>query len=150
MAPICLVALTITYAKQPSTKYLPSFWYRTASHSCVLCLLYFALKHHPIQHSDFIITGISVKMECGTFVVRATLLMCSVDLPARCLCANMKQFNGKHGCVYCENPGSPRENMPRVRDWLPGSHSLRTHSSFVHHAQETVSSGEVVCMLHKA
>ena len=86
-------------------------------------------------------------MECGTRVVRAALLMCSVDLPARCLCANMKQFNGKYGCVYCLNPGSPRENMPRVRDWLPGSYLLRTHSSFIHHAKETISSNEVVCLL---
>lgn len=87
-------------------------------------------------------------LESGMRVVRAALLMCSVDLPARCLCANMKQFNGKHGCVYCESPGSPRENVPSVRDWPPDTAVLRTHSSFVHDAQEAVLSGKVVRNIH--
>ena len=72
--------------------------------------------------------------ESGTRIVRAGLLICSVDLPAHCLCANMKQFNGKYGCVYCKNPGVPRDGMPMVRDWPPGTRELRTHSSIVQDA----------------
>ena len=42
-----------------------------------------------------------MQTEHGERVVRAALLICSVDLPARSMCANMKQFNGKCGCIYC-------------------------------------------------
>ena len=89
--------------------------------------------------------GISVISDSGTRTVHAGLLMCSVDLPARCLCSNMKQFSGKYGCVYCKNPGVPRDGMPMVRDWPPGNQELRTHTSFVEDAREAVSCGEAVC-----
>ena len=80
--------------------------------------------------------------------MRAALLMCSVDLPARCLIANMKQFNGKYGCLYCENPGTPRPLHPMVRDWIPGSYRLRTHRSVIANAKESIGSDEVVCVMH--
>ena len=89
--------------------------------------------------------GILVKNECGDRVVRAALLICSVDLPARSMCANMKQFNGKYGCVYCENPGTSRIHIPMVRDWQPGPGVLRTHDSILNNAQQAVASGEAVC-----
>ena len=41
--------------------------------------------------------------------------MCSVDLPARAIVLNMKQWNGAHGCLYCESPGTV----------LPGDHLHR-------------------------
>ena len=34
---------------------------------------------------------------------RAMLLTCAFDLPARALVLDMKQFNGKYACVYCED-----------------------------------------------
>ena len=77
--------------------------------------------------------------------MHAGLLICSVDLPARSICANMKQFNGKYGCVYCENPGTPRVHTPMVRDWPLGPGALRTHDSILHNAQQAISTGEVVC-----
>ena len=83
-----------------------------------------------------------MQVKIGTSVVCAALRMCSVDLPAHCLCANMKQFNGKHRWVYCENPA--QENIPRVRDWLPGTELIRMHFSIVRNVREAVSSGEVV------
>ena len=51
--------------------------------------------------------GISVKTPEGLMTSRVQLLMCSVDLVARALILNMKQFNAKHGCCYCENEGQP-------------------------------------------
>lgn len=86
-----------------------------------------------------------MKSETGIRVVRGGLLMCSVDLPARSLCTNMKQFNGKYGCVYCKNPGASRDGMPMIRNWPPGLWELRTHSSFVEDAREAISSREAVC-----
>ena len=38
--------------------------------------------------------------------VRAKLLLCSVDLPAKAI-LNMKQFNGQNGCSFCKDPGVP-------------------------------------------
>lgn len=86
-----------------------------------------------------------MKTEHGMRVVRAALLICSVNLPARSMCANMKQFNGKYGCIYCENPGTPRVRTPMVRDWPPRPGAVRTHDSILHNARQAISTGEVVC-----
>lgn len=39
------------------------------------------------------------------FKMRATILNCVCDLPARCLVSNSMQFNGKYGCWFCLQPG---------------------------------------------
>ena len=57
----------------------------------------------------------------------------------------MKQFTSKYGCVYCENPGVTRPQMPMIRDWPPENGELRTHTSFVKNAQDAISRSEVVC-----
>ena len=46
---------------------------------------------------------------------RAIPLLCSVDLPARAILLNMKQWNGVQGCLYCESTGTV----------LPGDHLHR-------------------------
>lgn len=89
--------------------------------------------------------GLHIKTASGCITIRTTLLMCSVDLPARSLCANMKQYNGQYGCIYCENPGTPRLSCPSVRDWLPGTHNLRTHQSIIQNAREAAEGREAVC-----
>lgn len=88
--------------------------------------------------------GLHIKTVSGCITIRTTLLMCSVDLPARSLWANMKQFNRQYGCIYCENPGTPRLSCPSARDWLPGSHNLRTHQSIIQNAKEATESREAV------
>ena len=85
-----------------------------------------------------------MQTEHGERVVRAALLICSVDLPARSMCANMKQFNGKYGCIYCENPGTPRVHTPMVRDWVPRPGKLRTHESILNNAQQAITTQEAV------
>ena len=85
-----------------------------------------------------------VKTTSGEIIVRTALLMCSVDLPARSLCANMKQFNGKHSCVFCKCAGVPRERRRMVRDWPPGNYMPRTHLSIVDDAKEAVATAEAV------
>lgn len=59
--------------------------------------------------------GIVVHTPEGTLTARAILLMCSVDLPARAILLNMKQWNGVQGCLYCESTGTV----------LPGDHLHR-------------------------
>jgi hypothetical protein len=96
--------------------------------------------------NDLYINGLTVITEHGERVVRAALLICSVDLPARSMCANMKQFNGKYGCIYCENPGTPRVRTPTVRDWPRRPGALRTHDSILHNAQQAISTGEAITL----
>lgn len=38
-------------------------------------------------------------------IMKATLLNCVCDLPARCMVSNSMQFNGKYGCWFCHQPG---------------------------------------------
>ena len=47
-----------------------------------------------------------VETPAGVMVARGILLACSVDLPARAMISNMKQWNGANGCLYCEEEGS--------------------------------------------
>lgn len=44
------------------------------------------------------------------------LLLCSTDLPARALVANMKAYNGKYSCTSCEDSGEEGSN-PLHRVW---------------------------------
>jgi hypothetical protein len=41
----------------------------------------------------------------SSFILKATLLNCVCDLPARCMVSNSMQFNGKYGCWFCHQPG---------------------------------------------
>ena len=52
--------------------------------------------------------GVTVKAPCGEVTSKARLLLSSFDLPARASVLNMKLFNGKFACAYCEDEGVPR------------------------------------------
>ena len=52
-----------------------------------------------LANSCIYFPGMVVNTASGKITIPPTLLMCSVDLPARSLCANMKQYKGKCGCV---------------------------------------------------
>ena len=54
-----------------------------------------------LQHA-----GVVVDTPVGTRTARAILINCSVDLPARAILVNMKQWNGKEEILYCESPGT--------------------------------------------
>ena len=62
--------------------------------------------------------GISVKSPHGTVTSKARLLMCTADLPARAQILNMKQYNGKEVCAYCEDEGTPRPSSHLQWNWL--------------------------------
>ena len=49
--------------------------------------------------------GIAVQTPDGARVARALILNFAVDLLARAMITNMKQWNGISGCLYCEDEG---------------------------------------------
>ena len=78
--------------------------------------------------------------------------MVSVDLPARAISLNMKQFNGKHACCYCEDPGVPRTTSHLQRDWPYSSSFIpRSAAMFREYVKHAVEEQEVVslqCSMH--
>ncbi len=71
--------------------------------------------------------------------------MCSVDLPAKAIVLNMKQFNGRYACIHCEDEGVPRPSSHLHRNWPYSSNSTpRTHASILANAQEALDKGEAV------
>ena len=85
----------------------------------------------------------------GKKVMHAAML-CSVDLPARAIVINMKQFNGLYGCCYCESSGTTPPENPLLRFWLPGVHTARTHKSLLENAKKVYqSTSDTVCITNK-
>ena len=81
----CACTVMHTNMKARSLHFSPIPLFTFIQFSCT-CYRY----SNPCIHIDI---GISMTRESSTHVVRAAILMCSVDLPARSLCANMKQEN---------------------------------------------------------
>ena len=83
----------------------------------------------------------------GEKIVRCILLMSAVDLPARALLLNMKQYNGSYGCSFCYNEGKTKRNAPLHRFWPPSLSTpvLRTNQSIRDNAmQATVTNDPVL------
>lgn len=77
----------------------------------------------------------------GETTSKAMLLMCSVDLHARASVMNMKLFNGKYACAYCEDEGMPRPTSHLHRNWPYTSNSTpRTHQSILRNARDALRS----------
>ena len=94
------------------------------------------------------VIGILVDTPAGAMVARAAVLMCSVDLPARALVTNMKQWNGAHGCLYCKDPGVTLGSDHLHRYWpYQQSSTLRSRASLLSNAEEAIRTGNTVCML---
>ena len=80
--------------------------------------------------------------------------MATVDLPAKAMILNVKQFNGKHGCTNCEYEGIPRPSAKMIRDWPYREDCMkeRTHSSMIQYARQSVKEKAVVsfffCCIH--
>ena len=51
--------------------------------------------------------GVTVQLpeERDSCQIRAHVICCTVDLPARAMVQNVVQFNGFYGCSLCEQPG---------------------------------------------
>ena len=86
--------------------------------------------------------GLDVETPSGGKIrIRVKLLLSVFDLPAKSMAVNMKQFNGRYGCLYCEHPGETLFRgcliyKPDVRC------SLRTHSTLKVNAETALESGQ--------
>lgn len=91
----------------------------------------------------------SIRTPAGVITAHARLLLCTVDLPAKAIILNMKQFNGMHGCSYCEDEGTPRASNHLHRNWLYSTTSTqRTHSSIMRNAKKAVRRNSPVSKQH--
>lgn len=88
--------------------------------------------------------GVSVDTPVGARICRV-MLQVSADLIARAPLLNMKQFNGKFGCIYCTDPGTTAPCKPLHRFWpyRPGV-TLRTHRTLMSDLREAVADGAPV------
>lgn len=77
--------------------------------------------------------------------VRVALVGASVDLPARALFLNMRQFNGAYGCHLCEDKGKTADGKPLFRWWPPSSEQkLRTRQSLTNDSIKATTNDEIV------
>lgn len=84
-------------------------------------------------------TGVEVRSPIGLVHARAILLLSSLDLPARAIVTNVKHFNGKHSCIYCEQEGTTSERSHSHRWWPFESNVVfRTHHSLMENAKEAL------------
>lgn len=66
----------------------------------------------------------------GVMTAKAILINCCVDLPARAILLNMKPWNGQHGYLFCESPGSTVPGDHLHRYWTEDATAVnRTHTS---------------------
>ncbi len=73
------------------------------------------------------------------------MVVMSCDLPARALTLNMRQFNGKHGCHLCEDPGENSSLNPLLRWWpYNGEIVLRTKQSMLKSSVDVALQDEIV------
>ena len=90
-------------------------------------------------------TGVEVQTPDGIMKAHAVLLCLSVDLPARSLVMNMKQWNGVCGCLYCEDKGTVMDGNHLHRYWPQQSASVaRTHASLLVNAETATRTKTVV------
>lgn len=95
--------------------------------------------------THLISTGFSIKTPTGVITAHARLLLCTVDLPARACVLNMKQFNGKNGCSYCEDEGEPRASNHLHRNWPYTRTSIsRSHHSIMTNARDAIDENDPV------
>lgn len=77
------------------------------------------------EANDVSENGVTLKIENKEEInIKAYLICCCVDSPARCKMLNMKKYNGAFGCTFCEHPTESvndvtkypmQENVPALR-----------------------------------
>lgn len=103
---------------------------------CIYVLYYCYIHVH---------VGIEVCTPDGAYQAHAILLMCATDLIARAQVTNMKQFNGKFGCLYCLQPGQTPPDNNLIRYWsYVRAYPTRTNESILEAARTAVSSNDPV------
>lgn len=90
-------------------------------------------------------TGFTVTTPAGELHVTGRLLTATMDLPARAMVSQMKQFNGKYGCSVCTDEGTGRPGAPMQRYWpYTGTSTLRSHQSWLEDLDTTLETNQPV------
>ena len=78
--------------------------------------------------------GIMISTPVGRKCLKAKLLCCVFDLPARAMVLNLTQWNGNYGCTYCLDTGT---QVSHTRIYLPNDdHKSRTEKDTLKCAKE--------------
>lgn len=95
--------------------------------------------------------GVTVHTPSGVRTSRVVLLAASADLPARAILMNMKRFNGKFGCLFCEHPGVTQRGNHLHRFWPYRDACPRTHRSLLSDGKTAIINGKpVITIMHFA
>lgn len=87
-------------------------------------------------------TGIPISTPSGTKYLKAKLLCCVFDLPARAMVLNLIQWNGRYGCTFCLDEGT---QVSHVRLYLPSDqHATRAEKEVLECAQKASSSSPML------
>ncbi len=116
----------------------------------IQCVLFCRVYGTSFSYIPFslIHEGVPVTTPDGPTVCRAMVLQASVDLPARALVFNMKQFNGKYACIYCIDEGCSHSDSPLHRWWpyKPGV-LCRSHNAVIRSARKALESSDAVSIV---
>ena len=81
--------------------------------------------------------GIAISTPDGNKCLRAKLLCCVFDLPARAKALNFMQWNGRYGCTHCLDEGT---QVSHIRLYLPNdNHTPRIEKDVLKYANEASS-----------
>lgn len=82
--------------KKRQNTLLVGFWYGSQKPNMNIVI------HKFRAQIEKLFNGIEVVLPNGnTITVRGVILMGTCDLPAKCQCLNMMQYNGEYGCCIC-------------------------------------------------
>lgn len=85
--------------------------------------------------------GMAVSTPVGDKCLRAKLLCCVFDLPARAMALNLTQWNGHYGCTHCLDEGT---QVSHVRLYLPhDEHTPRSEKDLLKHAMKASNGSPV-------
>ena len=89
--------------------------------------------------------GIMIETPGGAKLLKAYVLVATMDLPARALCLNMTSYNGEFSCHRCLHPGdSFRTDAGGNVHWYSNqTYELRTPESVLQDVAIAIESGEV-------
>ena len=93
-----------------------------------------------------------VSYDIDTKTVKGILLSACFDSPARCIFQNVIQFNGRHGCAYCESQGKTvktsengsTQTYPFNTSNTSGHGKSRTHTNTGQYAENAKDRGSPV------
>jgi len=95
-----------------------------------------------------IFIGFDIADEHGSLIrAHVSMVLASMDLPAKAITVNMKQYNGKASCTYCLDPGETMAGNRLHRFWPhTATQVFRTEESFMQSAMTAIQRNTAVCI----